>query len=177
VDRGDWKQGTTYYCQAINPTTGRYETSDVWMMGCKYRCLKTGTQQVPSWNSTDWRMIEGNPAFTVDFEEADTVVDPEGFEITLTLKAMLYNRNIIDEIPVEDITWSRQSFDSQGVERTTSDTVWNLRRHLSGKSIRLSEDDIDGSLDFPSKISFTAVVTLSDAAGDELTTDSITYAY
>ena len=65
IDRGPWAAGAAYYCEALNPETGIYEISDVWYMGCKWRCAKTGTTTAPAWNNTDWAMVEGNPQFTV----------------------------------------------------------------------------------------------------------------
>ena len=73
VDRGQFSKTAQYYCASLNAETGKYETSDVWYTGCKWRCQKTGTHTEPRWNSTDWAMIEGNPAFTVDFREAEAI--------------------------------------------------------------------------------------------------------
>lgn len=177
IDRGLWKEGEGYYSGTLNAEKGRYETSDVWYWGCKFRCLKTGTQEEPTWRSADWKMIEGNPTFRLDFEEPDTICDPEHFDITLTLTATLYNRNIIGDIDTKDILWTRYSLDSKGEERTGSDQIWNQRRGLSGKSIRLTKEDIDGETDFPQRLTFIARVTLRDAQGQELDTEYITYEY
>ncbi len=43
VDRGQRSATVGYYSEAINPATGAFETSEVWYMGCKYRCVSTGT--------------------------------------------------------------------------------------------------------------------------------------
>ena len=37
VDRGPWSKTAKYYCAALNEETGKYETSDVWFTGCKWR--------------------------------------------------------------------------------------------------------------------------------------------
>lgn len=175
VDCGKWTEDGHYYDASLNPMAGRYETSYVWDDGCKYRCRRTATKQRPGYGNADWEMVEGDPTFTVDFEEADCLVDPTQFDITLTLIAKLHNRNIIDQIPTSHIVWSRYSLDSKGEQRTESDKIWNTRRGNSGKSIRLAPSDLDGSTDFPSKVVFTATVTLDD--GEENQTEQVTYEY
>ena len=36
IDRGAWNANAAYYSEALNPTTGNYEISDVWYMGLGY---------------------------------------------------------------------------------------------------------------------------------------------
>lgn len=93
VDRGQFSKTAQYYCASLNAETGKYETSDVWYTGCKWRCQKTGTHTEPRWNSTDWAMIEGNPAFTVDFREAEAIYDFDNFIAPLTIVATLFYSN------------------------------------------------------------------------------------
>ena len=64
VDRGNWQQGTTYYGGTRNPTTGRFEISDVWREGTRWRCTTTkseGTTEPPAANSTHWTLIQAKP--------------------------------------------------------------------------------------------------------------------
>ena len=178
VDRGQFSKTAQYYCASLNAETGKYETSDVWYTGCKWRCQKTGTHTEPRWNSTDWAMIEGNPAFTVDFREAEAIYDFDNFIAPLTIVATLYGQDITDDILDTDVAWTRYTENSQGVQRVTSDTIWAEKRGGAGKSIVLTQDDLSLDSDgVPKKISFTATVTLRDGMGNEADRQSVSLDY
>lgn len=177
IDRGQWSADADYYCKALNPTTGQYEISDVWYMGCKYRCAKTGTKTAPAWNNTDWAMIEGNPEFTVEFADTDYIFDPDRFALTLTIIAKLYNIDITDDILDADVQWTRYSEDANGNERVASDTAWALKRANEGKSIDLTVADCDFNGYIPKTLKFIATVTLRDGMGNEAGTQSAVFEY
>jgi Carbohydrate binding domain. len=64
VDRGNWQQGTTYYGGTRNPETKRFEISDVWLDGARWRCTTTkseGTTETPAPNSIHWTLIQAKP--------------------------------------------------------------------------------------------------------------------
>lgn len=168
VDRGPWSKTAKYYCAALNEETGKYETSDVWFTGCKWRCQKTGTHTEPRWNNTDWAMIEGNPAFEVNFEEMETLHDFDNFSAPLTIVATLYGQNITDDILDRDVAWTRYTENAAGVQRVASDNVWAEQRGNAGKSIVITKSDLGiDSEGVPKKIVFTATVTLRDGMGRE----------
>lgn len=177
IDRGQWDATANYYCEAINPDTGRYEISDVWYMGCKWRCAKTGTKTAPAWNNTDWAMVEGNPQFTVEFAETDYIFDPDRFALTLTIIAWLYNMDITDDILPADVQWTRYSEDAKGNERVASDNAWALKRANAGKSIDLTIADCDLNGYMPRVLKFIATVTLRDGQGREAGTESAIFEY
>ena len=177
IDRGQWDAMANYYCEAINPDTGRYEISDVWYMGCKWRCAKTGTKTAPAWNNTDWAMVEGNPQFTVEFADTDYIFDPDRFALTLTIIARLYNMNITDDILPADVQWTRYSEDAKGNERVASDNAWALKRANAGKSIGLTIADCDLNGYMPRTLKFIATVTLRDGQGREAGTESAIFEY
>lgn len=177
VDRGPWSATGDYYCEALNPNTGRYEISDVWYNGCKYRCAKTGTTTAPAWNNTDWAMVEGNPDFTVDFAETDYLFDPDKFNLTLTIIARLYNMDITADILDADVQWTRYSEDANGVERVASDNAWALKHAGSGKSIDLTVEDCDFNGYVPKVLKFIATVTLRDGMGNEAGTANAVFQY
>lgn len=177
TDRGEWDAAAEYYCNALNTVTGVYETSDVWYKGCRWRCAKTGTKTAPAWNVTDWAMVEGNPAFSVDFAETETLFDPDRFATTLTVVATLYNQDVTADILDADVQWTRYSEDADGNERTASDTAWALKRAGAGKSIALTAADCDFNGYVPKTLRFTATVTLRDGQGEEAATDSVSYGY
>ena len=177
IDRGPWAAGAAYYCEALNPETGIYEISDVWYMGCKWRCAKTGTTTAPAWNNTDWAMVEGNPQFTVEFVDTDYIFDPDRFSLTLTIIARLYNMDITDDILPADVEWTRYSEDANGVPRTASDNAWALKRAGAGKSLSLTIEDCDLNGYMPRTLKFIATVTLRDGMGNEAGTESAIFQY
>lgn len=64
VDRGNWKQGAKYYGGTRNPETKRFEISDVWREGARWRCTTTkseGTTETPAPNSIHWTLIQAKP--------------------------------------------------------------------------------------------------------------------
>lgn len=178
VDRGQYDPNATYYNAAVNPDTGQYETSDVWYLGCKWRCMVTGTTDTPAWNSTDWAMVEGNPEFTVEFADADYLFDPDRFDVTLRIIAKLYNQVITDDILDADVVWTRYSEDANGNPRTASDNAWAIRRAGAGKSMHLTVEDCDFNGYIPRTLRFTATVTLRDGAtGTPAATDTANFEY
>lgn len=177
IDRGPWAAGAAYYCEELNPETGIYEISDVWYMGCKWRCAKTGTTTAPAWNNTDWAMVEGNPQFTVEFADTDYIFDPDRFSLTLTIIARLYNMDITDDILPADVEWTRYSEDANGVPRTASDNAWALKRAGAGKSLSLTIEDCDLNGYMLRTLKFIATVTLRDGMGNEAGTESAIFQY
>lgn len=177
VDRGQWAAGTAYYAGDLNEETGVYEISDVWYSGCKWRCAKTGTTTAPAWNNTDWAMVEGNPEFSVDFEDTDYIFDPDRFALTLKIVAKLYNMDVTANILDNDVVWTRYSEDADGNERVASDQAWALKRAGAGKQIALTIADCDFNGYVPKTIKFIATVTLRDGMGREAGTESAIFQY
>lgn len=171
VDRGQWVAGESYYSGDVNPATEVYEVSDVWYLGCKWRCMKTGTADSPRYDSTAWAFIEGNPDFSVRFDVGDYVLlDPDDFTLPLNVIAQLHNQDVTDTIADTDIEWTRYSEDAQGNPRTASDNTWAISHAGTGKSITLTPADLDlTGMGLPKKMIFTATVTLKD--GKTVTAD------
>lgn len=177
VDRGQWYAAANYYCEAKNLTTGVWETSDVWYMGCKYRCCKNLTKTAPAWNNTDWAMVEGNPDFTVEFADTDYLFDPDRFAVTLTVIAKLHNIDVTADILDADVIWTRYSEDADGNERVASDNAWALKRAGAGKSINLTAADVDFNGYVPKVLRYTATVTLRDGMGEPADTESVSFEF
>ena len=171
VDRGEWQPNGLYYFEAVNPDTGNYEISDVWYLGCKWRCCYNLTTTAPAWNNTHWAMIEGNPAFTVEFNDTDVIFDPDRFDLTLNIIAKIYNQDVTADILAADVAWTRYSEDANGVERVASDNAWALRRGNAGKSIHLTAADMDFNGYVPKIVRITATVTLRDGMGNATAQD------
>lgn len=177
IDRGAWDANAAYYCEALNPDTENYEISDVWYMGCKWRCAKTGTTTAPAWNNTDWAMVEGNPDFSVTFEDTDYLFDPDRFKLTLRIIAKIYNMDVTDDILDADVQWTRYSEDADGNERVASDNAWALKRGGAGKSIDLMTADCDFNGYVPRTLKFIATVTLRDGMGNAAGTETAIFQY
>ena len=177
VDRGEWIAGESYYFEALNPVTGIYEISDVWYYGCKWRCCKNLTQTAPRWNNTDWAMLEGNPDFTVEFNDTDVLFDPDRFDLTLYIIAKLHNQDITSDILAVDVVWTRYSEDNNGVQRVASDNAWAIRRANAGKSIHLTAADMDFDGNGPKTVRITATVTLRDGMGNNVAQDRAIFEY
>lgn len=178
VDRGQWDADTLYYGGTLNEETQKYETSDVWHTGCRWRCLKTGKGSEPRWNNTDWAMLEGNPAFVIDFEESDTVYDFDNFRAPLTIKATLYGQDVTADIQDNDVEWTRYTEDSGGNQRVASDNIWAQGHGNAGKAIVLTQEDLSIDSDgIPQRIRFTATVTLRDGMGNKVDTQSVSMEY
>lgn len=170
VDRGPWTEGEAYYCEALNPATGRYETSDVWHNGCRYRCTRTGVARPPVWSAAGWVMVEGDPDLVVTFAESDTLCDPDNFNQTLTVVVRKHNEDITPYVTRDKVTWRRYSEDANGVQRADLDAAWNARRSKAGKTITLTLDDVDKEGDvLPKVLRFIVSVNLTDTtlAGTE----------
>jgi len=146
--------------------TGVYETSDVWYMGCKWRCLADAATEAPKWNSTQWAMIEGNPGFTIYIESTNGNTFVKDLSTTLSVRGWLYNQDITDDIVDANVVWSRYSEAPDGTPRTAADESWNAA-HVPAKTLVLTNDDVGiDSSGFPKKLVFKAVVTLDDGSTD-----------
>jgi hypothetical protein len=163
VDRGEWVEGESYYCNDINPSTGKYEISLVYHNGCKWQCNKTGATDEPKWNTTQWSMIEGNTQLKVEFLEQEQIYDMDDIQITLTPIVTLYNEDITDQLVDTDFEWTRYSVGADGNERPSSDTTWGLAHADTGKQLNATIDDLGvDSFGFPKKVVFTCTVTVKD---------------
>lgn len=165
VDRGQFDSTAAYYCNATNPDTGIFETSEVWYKGCKYRCMTTGTHDTPGWASTAWMMLEGNPNFTIDFAERELYWRGDTFNATLTLIATIYNDDITAQVQAANVEWSRESYDGSGTRRVASDNAWTPTTDSDNKRLLLTTADLDwdgveGSI---SKIIFCCRATIDDS--------------
>lgn len=143
VDRGEWKAGETYYCNAYNETTKTYETSDVWHLGCRFRCAQTATSTEPMWGNTNWAMVEGNPNPVVELSHDTIFSDGKVLVATLTAKVKAYNRDITDTVAPNRMLWQRYSQDASGHQRTKLDSVWNNNHRNIGNTLQLTFADLD----------------------------------
>lgn len=165
VDRGQWTSTPSepYHCETRNSLTGVYETSDVWHFGCKFRCITDAPTSEPKWNSTDWAMIEGNPAFWIEIDSSrGDYFDVENFATTLSIVAWIYNQEVTSDILDADVVWERYTEDSTGTQRVAADASWNSN-HTPSKTLALTREDIGiYSAGMPRVLRFKATATLQD---------------
>lgn len=162
IYRGMWDANVTDYCHETW-RNGFFEVSRVTCHGCVWQCMKSGTRQEPSWNSTDWGFVEGNSQFTVDFAEGYQLYDLNNFNATLTLVAMLYNQDVTAALSVNDIEWTRYSEYADGTPRVNEDNLWSSQHASTGTQLILTRADLDVDNGYmPKTIRFTATVTWHD---------------
>lgn len=163
-DRGPYDPAQRYYSgDTLRVSTNDFEHSDVWYFGCRWRCMVTGTTEPPKWNSTAWQQVEGNPAFTVEFEEGNRIwLDPDNIHGTLTLHATRYNQDVTPDIAFSDIQWTRYSEDSAGIQQVASDNIWAMAHASVGKQLEITAADFNGDPLSYKRIEFRCTVTLRD---------------
>jgi hypothetical protein len=115
----------------------------------------------------------GKLPFTLAFLEEDYPYDPENFQGTLTIVCKYGRDDITSLVLMPDIEWTRYSKDSEGNERTASDSAWNIRHNYqnwpTGRTqLTLQQSDLDAESDFPSVVTFKVEVTIRDGEGNSV---------
>ena len=154
-----------------NPYQSTQEVYDsVYHYGCKWMCLLTGTTQEPRYGCTDWAMIEGNPAFSIDIESSNGwYFDAEKFATTLSITGMLYNRDVTEHILDEDVSWTRDT------GNVTEDNAWAAAHAESGKVLPLTLTDLGPDYMNLSGCKFIARAILRDGQENMVTENYVTF--
>ena len=187
-NRGEWSlevaQGENPYQAAHEADTGVGKVNlydAVYHYGCKWMCLVTGTVQEPKYGSTDWAMIEGNPAFTIEIEstngwyfDADAIAKRDDANqpivfTTLQVVGTLYNQDVTSDILDTDVTWTRDT------GNVSEDNAWAVKRADAGKSLTLSIDDL--GVDYLNRTSckFKATALIRDGQQYEVAENFVTF--
>lgn len=146
-DRGVWSlsvaQGDTPY------RNGDRTIDTVYYLGCKWQCLEDKTTKPPTYSSTAWAFVEGNPYFTLEmlssklwnFRLNDLMAtNADGswkVFTTLSVVGRLYNQDVTDSMT--NVVWTRET------NNPTADNKWNLSHANSGLSVDLTYEDLGGS--------------------------------
>lgn len=172
VDRGQWEAGAQYYAGDLNPETDIVEISYVWYMGCKYRCLATGTTDAPLWDSPDWDMVEGDPALRLEWLGSEDTVYADDPKITLSLRAIIFNQDVTTHARTR-WDWSRESFHGS-TQNTLEDAAWSANHQNQGEyELSLVEADMNYHAgQHPDKLVYTAKATIRDAQGQVFKTQA-----
>ena len=154
-----------------NPYQSTQEVYDsVYHYGCKWMCLLTGTTQEPRYSCTDWAMIEGNPAFSIDIESSNGwYFDAEKFATTLSITGMLYNQDVTAHILDEDVSWTRDT------GNVTEDNAWADAHAESGKVLPLTLTDLGPDYMNLSGCKFIARAILRDGQQNMETVNYVTF--
>ena len=146
-DRGVWSLAVA---QGDNPYRNGDRTIDtVYYLGCKWQCLEDKTTNPPTYSSTAWAFVEGNPYFTLEmlssklwnFRLNDLMAtNADGswkVFTTLSVIGRLYNQDVTDSMI--NVVWTRDSGDP------TADNKWALSHANCGLSVDLTYEDLGGA--------------------------------
>lgn len=146
-DRGVWSLAVA---QGDNPYRNGDRTIDtVYYLGCKWKCLEDKTMKPPTYSSTAWAFVEGNPYFTLEmlssklwnFSLNDLMAtNADGswkVFTTLSVVGRLYNQDVTNSMT--DIAWTRKT------NNPTADNKWALSHANCGLSVDLTYEDLGGS--------------------------------
>lgn len=136
--------------QGDNPYRNGDRTIDtVYYLGCKWKCLEDKTTKPPTYSSTAWAFVEGNPYFTLEmfssklwnFRLNDLMAtNADGswkVFTTLSVIGRLYNQDVTDSMV--NVVWTRDSGDP------TADNKWALSHANCGLSVDLTYEDLGGA--------------------------------
>lgn len=161
IDRGPWKAGEKYYDGTTRNESGVYERSKTWDNGHGWLAntnMTAAEANRPSWNTAYWTHVEGDTRLTAEFTGFPPFVNPAKFKITGVVHTFLGNVEISDQVLDSDVTWSRYSEDSLGNRRTASDRAWDATHAAAGKTLTLTQADLDATYGLPPVCVFTATV-------------------
>lgn len=146
-DRGVWSLSVA---QGENPYRNGDRTIDtVYYLGCKWQCLEDKTTKPPTYSSTAWAFVEGNPYFTLEMLSSKLwnfrlnelmATNADGswkVFTTLSVIGRLYNQDVTDSMV--NVVWTRDS------GNPTADNKWALSHANCGLSVDLTYEDLGGS--------------------------------
>lgn len=163
-DRGVWSLAVA---QGDNPYRNGDRTIDtVYYLGCKWQCLEDKTTKPPTYSSTAWAFVEGNPYFTLEmlssklwnFRLNDLMAtNADGswkVFTTLSVVGRLYNQDVTDSMI--NVVWTRDS------GNPTADNKWALSHANSGLSIDLTYEDLGGAAFKIGSVTFRCEAEIKD---------------
>ena len=163
-DRGVWSLSVA---QGENPYRNGDRTIDtVYYLGCKWQCLEDKTTKPPTYSSTAWAFVEGNPYFTLEmlssklwnFRLNDLMAtNADGswkVFTTLSVVGRLYNQDVTDSMV--NIVWTRDS------GNPAADNKWALSHANSGLSADLTYEDLGGAAFKIGSVTFQCEAQIKD---------------
>ena len=163
-DRGVWSLSVA---QSDNPYRNGDRTIDtVYYLGCKWKCLEDKTIKLPTYSSTAWAFVEGNPYFTLEMQSSKLwnfrlndlmAMNADGswkVFTTLSVIGRLYNQDVTDSMV--NVVWSRDS------GNPTSDNKWALSHANCGLSVDLTYEDLGGAAFSIGSVTFRCDAEIKD---------------
>ncbi len=163
-DRGVW---SLLVAQGENPYRNGDRTIDtVYYLGCKWQCLEDKTTKPPTYSSTAWAFVEGNPYFTLEmlssklwnFRLNDLMAtNADGswkVFTTLSVVGRLYNQDVTDSMV--NIVWTRDS------GNPAADNKWALSHANIGLSADLTYEDLGGAAFKIGSVTFQCEAQIKD---------------
>ena len=163
-DRGVWSLDVA---QSDNPYRNGDRTIDtVYYLGCKWKCLEDKTIKLPTYSSTAWAFVEGNPYFTLEMQSSKLwnfrlndlmATNADGswkVFTTLSVIGRLYNQDVTDSMV--NVVWSRDS------GNPTSDNKWALSHANCGLSVDLTYEDLGGAAFSIGSVTFRCDAEIKD---------------
>lgn len=163
-DRGVWSLSVA---QSDNPYRNGDRTIDtVYYLGCKWKCLEDKTTKPPTYSSTAWAFVEGNPYFTLEMQSSKLwnfrlndlmATNADGswkVFTTLSVIGRLYNQDVTDSMV--NVVWTRDS------GHPTSDNKWALSHANCGLSVDLTYEDLGGAAFSIGSVTFRCDAEIKD---------------
>lgn len=163
-DRGVWSLSVA---QSDNPYRNGDRTIDtVYYLGCKWKCLEDKTTKPPTYSSTAWAFVEGNPYFTLEMQSSKLwnfrlndlmATNADGswkVFTTLSVIGRLYNQDVTDSMV--NVVWTRDS------GNPTADNKWALSHANCGLSVDLTYEDLGGAAFSIGSVTFRCDAEIKD---------------
>lgn len=173
---GDWVDGSTidnptpgngiYFYNEYNEQTMQYEIHEVRHMGGRWQCLqhqpvRQGGVYVyhePKWNSSYWRLVDGNDNLTIEFVSSNGFSFRRGAVNTVVTPHLFYgNVDISSDVAAENWSWTRKSESG----KTDADRTWDAQ-HSGVKQLYLTNQDMPANWSSSNKAIFTLTVQVDD---------------
>ena len=176
-DRGAWSLATA---QGDEPyRNGDRLIDTVYYLGCKWQCLKDKTITPPTYSSTDWAFVEGNPYFTMEmissnywsFRLSDIMATNSDGSwktiTTLSVRGMLYNQDVTDAM--FNIAWTRDS------GNPTADNKWAIAHAKAGNSLPITYEDLGLAAYSVGSVKFVCSAEIKD--GETMISDTVSVTF
>ena len=161
-----------YFYNQYNALTQQYEIHEVRHNGGRWQCLQNqpvvsggvATYYNPKWNSSYWRLVDGNDNLTIEFVSSKGYSFRRGAVDTIITPHVFYgNVDITDEIAAEYFTWTRYEQRNEDLPNpyTQADEAWNSA-HEQQKTLHLTNKDMPNTWSTQNKIIFTCTVVIND---------------
>lgn len=176
-DRGVWSLSVA---QSDNPYRNGDRTIDtVYYLGCKWQCLEDKTTKPPTYSSTAWAFVEGNPYFTLEMQSSKLwnfrlndlmATNADGswkVFTTLSVIGRLYNQDVTDSMV--NVVWTRDS------GNPTADNKWALSHANCGLSVDLTYEDLGGAAFKIGSVAFRCEAEIKD--GETMYSDDVSVSF